>query len=430
MKYLWVLLILVPFITFGECNTAGISCSINSDCPANGTVDASWFYSPSGASFCDPSDCRMHQPTIRHPRTWTSAGNCAFPGTCFGATVIDYSLWQPAGDCINNNSVCTTGACTAFTPWINQGCAVNGCPGGQMSQRRNGTAPNCCTPASETQCVIDAACNVPIITAYTATPNIILLGDPVTLSWNTTSVLPVIYSVDQGVGVVAGNSIVVYPGAIGVITYTLIATNLAGNATSTAIVTVNPSPPRCGIGHLCGDVHATERPTQVLPKIVVQLRSSSGQPIQSVLTNNSGHYDFTVPNGTYMVSAVPDRLWCANPISRTILSNNIIGNADFTMRGVPALLIPSGLVGTFVLITTFSYTGASAPPVGAGIGNINWTITIDSIQPPRGMKVQGGLSYWMKCWKREGNGYVGGVSQSVAGGATLWPQDEITETCP
>jgi hypothetical protein len=75
---------------------------------------------------------------------------------------------------------------------------------------------------------------LPEITSFTATPDTISAGATSTLAWTVTNASQV--SIDQGVGVQSGNSVVVTPAVT--TTYTLTATGLGGSATATKTVSV------------------------------------------------------------------------------------------------------------------------------------------------------------------------------------------------
>ncbi len=75
----------------------------------------------------------------------------------------------------------------------------------------------------------------PVISAFTATPATVALGDPSTLAWTVTGATSL--SVDPGVGAVTGSSKAVTPAVT--TTYTLTATGPGGTATRSATVTVN-----------------------------------------------------------------------------------------------------------------------------------------------------------------------------------------------
>ena len=86
--------------------------------------------------------------------------------------------------------------------------------------------------ASATVTVTPAA--VPVISSFTASPSSVTSGGASTLAWNVSGAASL--SINQGVGTVAGTSVVVHPSAT--TTYTLTATNAAGNSTATVVVTV------------------------------------------------------------------------------------------------------------------------------------------------------------------------------------------------
>ena len=81
---------------------------------------------------------------------------------------------------------------------------------------------------------------LPEITAFTATPMNLSAGQGATLAWTVTNASQV--SIDQGLGVQAGSSVVVKPEAT--TTYRLTATGLGGDATADLTVTVTAAVPK------------------------------------------------------------------------------------------------------------------------------------------------------------------------------------------
>jgi hypothetical protein len=80
----------------------------------------------------------------------------------------------------------------------------------------------------------------PVINSFTATPSSIDIGSSTTLAWSVDDAESI--SIDNGVGVQTGTSVVIFPGSN--TTYTLTATNADGSTTKTVTVTVNnPSDP-------------------------------------------------------------------------------------------------------------------------------------------------------------------------------------------
>ena len=98
--------------------------------------------------------------------------------------------------------------------------------------------------------VLAAACaksaSLPVINAFTAAPDQIHLGQSSTLAWDVSGASQL--SIDNGVGVQGGHSIVVAPTAT--TTYTLTATGLGGDTTAQATVTVLPALPKPVISDL------------------------------------------------------------------------------------------------------------------------------------------------------------------------------------
>lgn len=82
--------------------------------------------------------------------------------------------------------------------------------------------------------------SLPEITAFTSTPASIAAGQSATLAWTVTDASQV--SIDPGLGVQAGSSVLVTPATTA--TYHLTATGLGGTATADVTVTVTPAVPK------------------------------------------------------------------------------------------------------------------------------------------------------------------------------------------
>jgi hypothetical protein len=96
------------------------------------------------------------------------------------------------------------------------------------------TATNDGGAATATATVTVTPAPVPVIASFTATPSTIARGASSTLAWSVTGATTL--SIDNGIGIVTGSSVVVTP--TGTTTYTLTATNAGGPATSSATVTI------------------------------------------------------------------------------------------------------------------------------------------------------------------------------------------------
>jgi hypothetical protein len=272
----------------------------------------------------------------------------------------------------------------------------------------------------------DAGCSPIGITSFVAIPPTIYLGDPVTFIW-TLSGVPISQSINQGIGPVAGTSYTTTPGVTGIITYTLTVTNGVGTPTANTVVTILPPLPRCGLGKICGTVVATEKPTIKLLKMAVALRDSTGHIIRDQFTDINGFYSFTgLAAGSYIARVEPDRTWNSSPNSITSVPNNVIGSVDFKMAGTPAIVTVTGVPGEFVAFTTTPILTPAPPDAMTCVSAV-----IDS-DNKRKVNLRTGI-YYMTCWKLNATHlpytWDKGPSQLINGGATLWPQDQITEAC-
>lgn len=406
--------------------TSSIDCSVGMTVAVTGVMNC-------GASWCDASHC-AHTPTcVTGGALLAETGNCQLPGTCSVFWFLppgNTCTGACDGDCVNCAANCGWTACTGATAWVNGACGAGGCGPIQREQTRTGLPAGCTGGGPFSQCVPDATCGptVPVITSFIATPPTILLSDSVALSWTAISATPITYTLDQSIGAVAGPSYTALPVALGVITYTLTATNAAGSATSVVSVTVNPSPPRCGAGHVCGNVSAYERPAQALHTIPVELYDSGGRFLRYVTTDINGHYDFPMAAGSYIARAMPDRTWNPVPNQANVTTNNIVAKGNFMMMRVPAVVTILAPAGTFV---AFTRTPILTPSIPDGSDYFSAVTDLDN---KRKVNVYGGYDYYMTCWKLNTTVWpyveVKGPSQHINGGSILWPQDQITETCP
>lgn len=406
--------------TDGWCNSAPPSCVFNSDCPTGSFATVEYYNCP---VVTDPPYCGIdgfrHQPTYSCPSTTTYTGVCLL-GTCLRTfTVSGACQGCGAGDCGSSNPCVIV--CTGVSAWVNGSCA-GVCGVGSRQQNRTNTPSGCNSGgASLLQCVADPTCAAPVITSFIATPPTILQGNNTVLSWTVSNAATVSLS---GVGAVVLPTLSTAPWVT--TSFTLTAVNAFGSVSAPLTVTVTPVA-RCGLGHLCGNAHAQEKASLALSGLAVELRDSRGLRLNNTLTDAGGHYDFAVAPGPYIVVPIPDRLWSASPLSLSLSPDNAVSDGNFTMRGVPAHVSFSGKVGDFVLVTTYSYSGAQPPAVGAGHLSAVWSTVVDNVH---GLSLPGGTNYWIKCWKQDSRFiYRPTASKPLNGGSVLWPTDQIAEGC-
>jgi hypothetical protein len=167
--------------------------------------------------------------------------------------------------------------------------------------------------------------------------------------------------------------------------------------------------------------------------MVVELRDSQGTLTQSKKTDSSGWYSFpTPPAGTSFLNVATDRNQVATPSQARSVSPS---SYTFTVKGVPATIRVTGPAGSFVLLTTFTYTGA-APPIMDQV-NAGMMLSLSSavglngfvdLSVPRG-------DYQLVCWKPQiiNNRWAysrAPASNSTGAGGLREPQSFHTVSCP
>lgn len=431
-------LVLVGFMVarvWAGCNSTGFSCSADINCPSAGTVYTGTYYYKCGTGFCEPSTCHWHDPTYGCPYTQVWAGTCGITGcnNIFSVSPLGCGTCGSGGDCVNTISNCTIGTCPVWTGWINQGCAINGCAAGQMSQTSSGSGAPCCGPSTKHQCVADVTdCTAPIITAFTANPLTVTLGDSVAFIWALAGGIPTSETMDQGIGPVTGTTYTGPTATVGVVPYTLTVTNAIGSASASVNMTVNPPPPHCAPGTICGDLHAAEQNTLAIPNWPVYLYDQSGNPKQNIRTDGAGHFVFPALTPTaYIVKVGTGRNMATNPAQQGMQPANIVSNGAVTIRGVPALITVTGEPGTFVLITTSAYAGGGPPPLDSIGSLIIYDATIGTDFKTPVTHVRGGNAYSYVCWKVQSSGsFQRTLSQPINAGNPVWPMDQFMAACP
>jgi streptogramin lyase len=163
---------------------------------------------------------------------------------------------------------------------------------------------------------ITAPYQVPVISSFTANPTSIGLGQSSALSWNVSGATSL--TIDNGVGAVSpvtAGSKSVSPATT--TTYTLTATNLAGNVTQTVTLNVVPNPVLPVINSL------TANPTSI------------GLGQSSALSwNVSGATSLTIDNGVGAVSPVMAGSKSVSPATTTtytLTATNLAGNVTQTV---------------------------------------------------------------------------------------------------
>jgi hypothetical protein len=184
----------------------------------------------SGVATLTVADAPAAPSIVAQPQdvTVTEGNPATFQVTASGATPLAYQ-WQRAQADIPGATAAsyTLPSAALADSGVQFRCHVTNAVGGIDS-----------SPSTLT---VQPSPNPPVIVAFTATPDPVVLGQPVTLAWGATAARSL--SIDNGVGDVSGlTTKVVTPAQLGPITWTLTATNAAGSVTAPASVTVNAVP--------------------------------------------------------------------------------------------------------------------------------------------------------------------------------------------
>jgi hypothetical protein len=181
---------------------------------------------------------------------------------------------------------------------------------------------------------------------------------------------------------------------------------------STTNVTIGPctSPQGlCGtFNTICGTVRADEtgNPTA---GVVVELRGSAGgAPIKSMATTSGGTFGYVFTNlsvgTTYYVNPAIDRKQATTPSYQAAhfpSASSPSKMADFRVRGIPAqVTINSDAGGTFLIVSTWSYSEPNPPPVKANTpqGGSYYSSAIGP-ELSTTLFLPAGATYRMVCWK-------------------------------
>ena len=190
--------------------------------------------------------------------------------------------------------------------------------------------------------------SLPVISSFDANPGNITSGGSSTLSWEVSGATTA--SIDAGIGSVAlSGTRVVSPGAT--TTYTLTATNEAGNATATAQVIVSAAPPPAGL------------------PVINAFTANPGTIIagnSSILSWNVSNANVvTIDHGVGVVASTGNA--SVSPVtttSYTLTATNASGWSNVTIQVVvnPALPPPIAMVEVFPVIAESGYVRSNGNP--------------------------------------------------------------------
>jgi hypothetical protein len=139
---------------------------------------------------------------------------------------------------------------------------------------------------------VDVLVPLPVIAAFAATPAAVLVGSPVTLTWEATGAEVV--TIAPGIGAVMGTSLMVTPTAN--TTYVLTATNAGGSVTRMANVTVTTPEPLPVIGAFAAT------PASIAPGATTTLSWSVSGAAAVVISANTGTSPGAVSGSSVTVS--------------------------------------------------------------------------------------------------------------------------------
>lgn len=182
-----------------------------------------------------------------------------------------------------------------------------------------------------------------------------------------------------------------------------------------------PVLPACAADAYCGNVTSLET-GGVLPFIVITLRNSSGGVLTHTETNAAGDYVFTglTPGNKYYVHVEASRKWGATP---SYAVNTPGYSTNFVVRGVEAKVSFTGVPGSAVLISTFSYDTASMP-VATPAHLSDYYMSVMSPDGKAFTYIPSRVWYYT-CYVPHGETYVKSASRQISA-ASLTPQSEYS----
>ena len=203
---------------------------------------------------------------------------------------------------------------------------------------------------------------VPDIISFAATPSTIVAGESTTLAWSVSGATSL--SINQGVGIVTGTSVVVSPATT--TTYKLTATNDAGSFTVSSSVIVTPAPPRPVIASF------TASPTHVAP---------GGSA--TLAWHVTGATSLSIDNGVGAVTGTGVLVTPAATTTYTLTATNANGSvtstAIVTVTAAPLpvftsfIATPSTIVRGASSTLAWVVTGATALSIDQGVGAVTGT---------------------------------------------------------
>lgn len=219
---------------------------------------------------------------------------------------------------------------------------------------------------------------VPVIASFTATPNAVLTGTPVTLNWATSGADSL--TVAPGIGAVTGTSLVVTP--IANTTYVLTATNAGGSVTRSATVTVSTAEPLPVIDSF------TATPASIAPGGTSTLNWTASGAATLVISANTGTSPGAVTGSSLTVSPTASTTYTLTATNTQGGSVTRTTTVEVTAPAAPVNLFAdgrfeAGVSGVTAQDASSAVTQSTAAPLEgasslrvsiAGYGNNVWWV--------------------------------------------------------
>jgi hypothetical protein len=158
----------------------------------------------------------------------------------------------------------------------------------------------------------------------------------------------------------------------------------------------------CTAGYLCGTVTSKENSNALVGGIRLQIKNpSTGAIAAAVVTSATadaaGHnYSVAVAGGqTYLVTPAVNRNQSSAPALAAVAAPQ---SADFSIRGLTAVVNFQKTAGTYLLLTPTQYIGATAPVISAGSSGGPYYAQVADAHGTATLEVPPGSSYWLTQW--------------------------------
>jgi hypothetical protein len=187
---------------------------------------------------------------------------------------------------------------------------------------------------------------------------------------------------------------------------------------------------------VCGNMFATEITGLGLKNRPVQLRDALGRVQFTSKTDNTGNFVFNIdttkyPSGPWYVVPVLSKLETAKPAQSSPLIVPVLSSPTFSVKGVPGVVHVSGRAGAFVLLSTWTYSGAKPPTISHAAGSTSMFVS-GVINPNGNLDLSvPSAKYYTRCWIPQiGGGFTGEDGTPLPTG-TVNPQSVDTAvSCP